>query len=137
MYNNIFSITAHINFYLFTFYFIIIIIFIINIIIIIISSSSSSSSSISSSSSSSSSSTSIVGFTNVGSILVWYTPLWIIVLIYLQTFWNSIMKLTNLRKFCRKMHIHKILLMNAFKNSLIICFFKGYKFLVYRKKNLE
>ena len=43
----------------------------------------------------------------------------------------------TLKKFCRKMHIRKSLLINAFKNSLIICLFKGYKFLVYRKKNLE
>ena len=35
------------------------------------------------------------------------------------------------------MHIHKSLLINAFKNSLIICLFKGYKFLVYRKKELK
>ena len=68
---------------------------------------------------------------------VWYTPYWIVVLIYLQTFWNSIMKLLNFRKLCRKMHIRKSLLINAFKNSLIISLFKGYKFLVYRKKNLE
>ena len=43
----------------------------------------------------------------------------------------------KLKKFCRKMHIHKSLLINAFKNSLIICLFKGYEYLVYRKKNLE
>ena len=30
------------------------------------------------------------------------------------------MKLINLGKFCRKMHIHKSLLINAFKNSLIM-----------------
>ena len=28
---------------------------------------------------------------------------------YLQTFWNSIMRLINLRKFSRKMHIHKFI----------------------------
>ena len=32
--------------------------------------------------------------------LVWYTPYWIVVLIYLLTFWNSIMKLKTLRTFC-------------------------------------
>ena len=38
--------------------------------------------------------------------------------------------------FCRKMHIQKSLLKNAFKNLLMICLFKGYNFLLYLKKNL-
>ena len=39
-------------------------------------------------------------------------------------FLKFIMKLINLRTFCRKMHTHKSLLINAFKNSLISsCFF--------------
>ena len=43
----------------------------------------------------------------------------------------------KLKKILSKMHIRKSLLINAFKNSLIIDLFKGYKFLVYQKKNLE
>ena len=56
-------------------------------------------------------------------------------LIYLLSFWNSIMKLINFRKFCRKMHTHKNLLINAFTNFLITCLFKGHKFPLFLKKN--
>ena len=55
--------------------------------------------------------------------LVWYTPYWIVVLIYLLTFWNSIMKLKTLRKFCQKMHANKSSLINTFKkfiNNMLI-----------------
>ena len=46
-----------------------------------------------------------------------------------------IMKLINLRKFCRKMHSYKSLLINAWKNSLNTCLSKGHKFLL--KKELR
>ena len=44
------------------------------------------------------------------------------------------MKLINLQ-FCQKMDTHKSLFINAFKISLITCLSKGYKLLLYLKKN--
>ena len=45
-------------------------------------------------------------------------------------------EIDKFKKILSKNEYHKSLLIKAFKNSLIICLFKGYKFLVYRKKNL-
>ena len=86
----------------------------------------------------------LVGCTLISSVLshlstslIWYTPYWIAVLIYLQTFWNSIMKLINLRKFRRKMHVHKSLLINPFKNSLKNMFIQRLQFPSVPKKELR
>ena len=49
----------------------------------------------------------LVGWTLISSVLfrlstslVWYTPYWIVVLIHLQTFWNSTMKLITFVEKC-------------------------------------
>ena len=47
------------------------------------------------------------------------------------------MKLISVRKFCRKMNILKSSLINAFKNSLIICLLKDYKIPSVLKKELR